>query len=146
MFHTGVVESSPLLVGGLLYLASYASRSSSSILAIDVRTHRVRWSFRVPSKVAGSLALYDGVVYVGSYGNRVYALDAITGDPRWVARIDPGLFGHCRRVASMQLPRSHTDASIWAASTGASMRSSERNLRTAARRNHDRATRNPWGA
>lgn len=92
MFHTGVVESSPLLVGGLLYFASYTSRSSSSILAIDVRTHRVRWSFRVPSKIAGSLALLDGVVYVGSYGARVYALDAITGAPHWVARMDTGLF------------------------------------------------------
>ena len=91
MFRTGVVESSPLLVGRLLYVASYTSRSASSILAIDVRTHHVRWSFRVHSKIAGSLALFDGVVYVGSYGSRVYALDALTGDTRWIATIDPGL-------------------------------------------------------
>ena len=91
MFHTGVVESSPLLAAGLLYVASYTSRSSSSIIAIDARTHRVRWSFRAHSKIAGSLALHAGVVYVGSYGSRVYALDALTGKPRWITTVDPGV-------------------------------------------------------
>jgi outer membrane protein assembly factor BamB len=51
----------------------------------------VRWSFRAHSKIAGSLALFDGVVYVGSYGSRVYALDAITGEPHWITTVEPGL-------------------------------------------------------
>jgi outer membrane protein assembly factor BamB len=72
--------------------------------AIDVRTHRVRWSFRVHSKIPGSLALFEGVVYVGSYGARVYALDAITGDPLWVARVDSGLFAALSTVGFYATP------------------------------------------
>lgn len=92
MFHTGIVESSPLLVNGLLYFASYRSRTDSTIIALDVRTHRARWSFHVHTKVPGSVALLDGTVYIGSYGSKLYALDARTGRPRWVAQADRGGF------------------------------------------------------
>lgn len=90
MFHTGIVESSPLLVNGILYFASYRSSTDSTIVALDVRTHRVRWSFHVRSKIAGSASLLDGTVYIGSYGAKLYALDARTGTPRWVAQSDGG--------------------------------------------------------
>jgi serine/threonine-protein kinase len=87
MFHTGVVESSPLLVNGLLYFATYTERHASAVIAFDVRTHRPRWTYAVAAKIASSPSLLDGTIYVGADGGRVLALDARTGRLRWVAAL-----------------------------------------------------------
>ena len=41
------------------------------------------WRFQTGGWVDSSPAVVDGVVYIGSQGNHVYALDAATGEERW---------------------------------------------------------------
>jgi eukaryotic-like serine/threonine-protein kinase len=43
-----------------------------------------RWRTKVAGgAIAGTPALVDGVLYLGSYDKRLYAVDAATGEPRW---------------------------------------------------------------
>jgi outer membrane protein assembly factor BamB len=79
---TGVVESSPLLVGNLLYFGSWDHR----LYALDVRTHKVRWTFEADDELNSSAAYAGGNVYIGSDGGSVYAVDARTGKLRWRAQ------------------------------------------------------------
>ena len=41
------------------------------------------WSFSTENFIYGSTAVVDGRVYIGSYDNNVYCLDADTGDKIW---------------------------------------------------------------
>ncbi len=43
----------------------------------------LRWRYQTGSSVRSSPAVADGVVYVGSWDNHVYALDASSGDLLW---------------------------------------------------------------
>ncbi|MER5911896.1 PQQ-binding-like beta-propeller repeat protein, partial [Streptomyces sp. NPDC001982] len=42
-----------------------------------------RWAFPTGSAVSSSPTVADGVVYVGSDDNNLYAVDARTGKKRW---------------------------------------------------------------
>lgn len=76
---TGLVESSPLLVGHKLYFGSYDSVDSSTVWAYDTRTRRPVWRYPVPSKVTSSPAMLGDRLYIGSYSSTLYALDARNG-------------------------------------------------------------------
>ena len=76
---TGLIESSPLLVGKMLYFASYDSVEHSTIWALNVRTHKPRWLYSVPSKVTSSPALLGQHLYIGDYSTTLYALNAKNG-------------------------------------------------------------------
>jgi outer membrane protein assembly factor BamB len=88
-FEAGVIESSPLLVDGLLYVGSWDGK----VYAIDVATHEERWSFQTGDEVKAAVAYREGVVYVGSYDGAMYALDALTGELRWSSEAQGGLSG-----------------------------------------------------
>lgn len=75
----GPVESSPVVVGGLVYATSKDRR----VYAIDERTGRVRWAFRTGGEVKDSPSVVGGRVYVGNYAAQVFALDAKTGRVHW---------------------------------------------------------------
>ncbi len=81
-FRTGAVESSPLLVNGILYFGSWDHR----VYALDVRRRtrpRLRWSFDTGDEVDSSPAYANGTIFFGTNGGNVYALDARTGRERW---------------------------------------------------------------
>ena len=88
----GVVETSPLVADGIMYL----SEPPSTVTAIDVRSGRAIWSYSptIPRDVIviGSpqvnrgVALLDGLVYVGTVHGHLIALDAISGAVRWDSR------------------------------------------------------------
>lgn len=78
-FKAGVIESSPLLVDGILYFGSWDKK----IYAVDVETHKAIWSYRTGDKVKDGAAFLHGIVYMGSYDGSIYALDARTGKLRW---------------------------------------------------------------
>jgi outer membrane protein assembly factor BamB len=80
-FRAGVIETSPLLVGGRVYFGSWDHR----VYALDARTGRLEWSFSTGDRVKGSVALAGRTVYAGSYDGTLYALDARTGRLRWTA-------------------------------------------------------------
>ena len=80
-FRAGAIESSPLLVDGLLYFGSWDHR----IYALDVRGRRprLRWSYEADAEVNSSAAYANGTVYIGTDGGSLYAVDARTGRLRW---------------------------------------------------------------
>jgi outer membrane protein assembly factor BamB len=50
-----------------------------------------RWAFRTGGSVFSTPAVADGVVYVGSDDNHLYAVDAVTGKKRWAFRTGSGV-------------------------------------------------------
>ena len=84
------VEATPLVVDGILYVTA----SWSVVHAIDARTGKRIWSFDPKVDHEGGwkgccdvvnrgVAIWKGMVYVGTYDGRLAALDAATGKRRW---------------------------------------------------------------
>jgi outer membrane protein assembly factor BamB len=73
------IESSPLVVDGLLYVGSW----DRNLYAIDIETHKVRWTFEADDELNSSPAYAGGNVYIGSDGGSVYAVKAKTGRQLW---------------------------------------------------------------
>jgi outer membrane protein assembly factor BamB len=88
-FSTGAVESSPLLVDGVLYFGTFDHR----LYALNAKTKRVLWSYQTGDAVKGGPALWHGTIYTGSYDGKVYAVDARTGKLRWSSGSRGGLLG-----------------------------------------------------
>lgn len=88
-FQAGAVESSPLLVDGVLYFGSWDRK----VYAVDAETGDEIWSFATGDEVKGSVAHAKGTVYVGSYDGNVYALDSETGTLRWKSGGRAGIQG-----------------------------------------------------
>ena len=86
---TGAVESSPLLLDGVLYFGSF----DKALHAVDAETKKELWTFRTGDAVKGGPAYWRGTMYTGSYDGKVYALDADTGKLRWSASSRGGLLG-----------------------------------------------------
>jgi outer membrane protein assembly factor BamB len=83
-YPSGVVETSPLLVGKTLYWGTWDGR----LYALDVsrpRRPRLRWSFQADAEIDSSPAYANGRIFFGTNGGHVYALDARTGRERWRA-------------------------------------------------------------
>jgi outer membrane protein assembly factor BamB len=78
-FEAGVIETSPLLVGKLLYFGSWDKK----MYALDVDTHKVVWSFTTGDEIKGAPAYGDGTLYFASYDSKVYAVEARTGKLQW---------------------------------------------------------------
>ena len=75
------VETSPLLVGKLLYVGSWDGTFS----ALNARTGKVRWTFQASAGITSSPAYDSGTVIAGTDDGHVFALDARTGKLRWQA-------------------------------------------------------------
>ena len=88
-FHTnGVVESSPTVVNGVVYIGSF----DNNLYAIDAATGLQKWSFLTGNFVYSSPAVVGNVVYIGSADGKVYALDAITGQLKWSYYTGKGIY------------------------------------------------------
>ena len=88
-FGEGGFYSSPAIAFGRVY----AARDDGTVFAFDEKSGRVDWSFPTGNFVYGSpaVAKVPGTppsVYIGSYDEHFYALDALTGKQRW--RYDVG--------------------------------------------------------
>jgi outer membrane protein assembly factor BamB len=77
--YAGHVESSPAVVGGVLY----ASANDDTVRAIDALTGRQLWMYTTGGFVESSPAVVGGVVYVGSGDSHMYALNASNGALVW---------------------------------------------------------------
>lgn len=73
------LESSPLAVGGLLYLGT----DTTNLVALDAATGETRWSFNSPAAIKASPSYADGMVFAADYQSSMFALDAKTGKPVW---------------------------------------------------------------
>jgi len=75
-------ETSPLVVGGRVYVGSWDRR----IYALGLGTGKVLWSVRLDEEVNASGAYADGTVYFGDNSGTITALDARSGTVRWKAQ------------------------------------------------------------
>jgi outer membrane protein assembly factor BamB len=83
-FRAGAVETSPLLVDGILYFGSWDHHLYA--LDVRVRTHpRLRWKFLADDEIDSSPAYANGRIFFGTNGGHVYALSAWTGHELWRA-------------------------------------------------------------
>jgi outer membrane protein assembly factor BamB len=74
-------ESSPLVVGGRVYVGS----QSGAVYALSAKSGHVRWRYYAGGPVKGALAYSRGRVYFGDYGGSVTALRARNGSVAWRA-------------------------------------------------------------
>ncbi|WP_234425718.1 protein kinase domain-containing protein [Streptomyces kebangsaanensis] len=81
----GIVDSSPVVAGGVVYVGS----SDYNLYAVDAATGKRHWAFPTSNAVMySSPAVADGTVYVGSRNHNLYAVDAATGKQRWAFPTD----------------------------------------------------------
>ena len=66
----------PMFRGGVLQTGVSASSLSDSL--------ELLWTFEVGSDIEGTAAIENGVVYVGAFDSKLYALDLETGEEKWV--------------------------------------------------------------
>jgi outer membrane protein assembly factor BamB len=73
------LESSPLAVGGTLYLGT----DTTDLVALDASSGKTVWSFNSPGAIKASPSYADGNVFAADYQSSMFALDARTGKPVW---------------------------------------------------------------
>lgn len=73
------VMSSPVLVGGVLYIGTLDGK----LLAVDVASQAMLWTSQVVGAIVSTPLVDDQYVYFGSEGGRIYALDRQTGQEKW---------------------------------------------------------------
>jgi outer membrane protein assembly factor BamB len=83
-FGKGGFYSSPAVAFGHVY----AARDDGTVYGLDERTGRISWFFQTNNFMYGSPALAQvagtpPTLYIGSYDDHFYALDARTGIERW---------------------------------------------------------------
>ncbi|UGT61802.1 PQQ-binding-like beta-propeller repeat protein [Nocardia asteroides] len=66
--------------------AVYVTSAMSKLYRLDLRTGALRWMARTDAEPTGAPTVHDGIVYLAC-GNRVSALDAASGEPRWTAEV-----------------------------------------------------------
>lgn len=77
----------PAIAGGVLYFGQDVGTFRGALVALDVRTRQIRWTFRTRGGISGCPAIDGGVVYVGTHWGRLYAVEADTGRLKWYARL-----------------------------------------------------------
>lgn len=110
------LESSPLALGGTLYLGT----DTHEVLALDAADGRDRWSFAAPGAIKASPSYHDGRLFVADYESGVFALDADSGRPLWrtntskVAPYGRGGFFSSPAVAFGRVYAARDDGTVYA--------------------------------
>jgi outer membrane protein assembly factor BamB len=73
------LESSPLAVGGNLYLGD----DRTNLVSLRASDGRVRWQFNSPGAIKASPSYHDGRVYIADYQSAMFCLDAGSGKLLW---------------------------------------------------------------
>ena len=80
-FRPGAIESSPLVVDGVIYFGSW----DRYVYALDAGRRRCCWRFVTDDRIVAAPAYPNGTIYIPSNGGRLYALDARPASERWRA-------------------------------------------------------------
>ncbi len=89
-FETGErTQASPVVDGGLVYLATEAADSRSHLFSVDARTGSEQWRVALDEPITSRLSVDGGSVYV--VAGDVVAFDALTGEERWRATAGTGV-------------------------------------------------------
>jgi len=91
----GKVQTSPIVVGGVLYI----TEKPNVVTALDGRTGRPLWMYRRPlapeargccGKPNRGLAILNDALFLATFDGQLVALDRHTGKPRWEVNVaDP---------------------------------------------------------
>jgi glucose dehydrogenase len=73
------LESSPLAVGGNLYLGD----DKTNLVSLQASDGKVRWQFNSPGAIKASPSYHDGKVCVADYQASMYCVDANNGRVLW---------------------------------------------------------------
>ena len=91
----GPSESSPLLLGGRVYVGDW----NGDVWALDGSHGKVLWRRHVGGAVKGGIAYANGRLYVGSYDGHVYCF-SLAGKLLWTASAQGTLLGGGRFYAT----------------------------------------------
>ncbi len=80
-----IVDSSPTPAGDFVFVGT----RSGKILALSRYTGETVWAFDMGAAALGPPVVRDGVLYAAS--DAVYALDALSGEPRWRHNVSGGV-------------------------------------------------------
>lgn len=78
----------------------FFSTSNGKVYAADINDGSILWSFDILSEAISAPLYFDGMVYVQSQSNRLYALKADTGEKWWVNKKMTSLEVYPRFVSS----------------------------------------------
>jgi len=105
----GVVETSPIVADGVMYL----TEPPSTVTALDVRSGRPVWSYTPPIPadviIIGSppvnrgVAILDDTVFLGTVHGHLIALDARSGGVRWDVTVQDNKSGYYLTLAPLAL-------------------------------------------
>ncbi len=73
------LESSPLVVGGLLYIGT----NGHQLLALDPDNGKTVWRYEAPGEIKASPSYREGKVFGADYESAMFAVDAKTGKRIW---------------------------------------------------------------
>ena len=86
---TGASETSPLVVGGRLYVGDW----TGAVRSVNVSTGKVDWTFHAGGAVKDAIAYDRGKLFFGGYDGYAYCIDATTGRLVWRSPSDRSLIG-----------------------------------------------------
>ena len=82
----GVVRCAPAVAGGRVYISvAVVTPMDGKVNAYSVRTGRLQWRAKLADYATSSPAVANGLVFVGSFDHRLYALAADTGREIWTS-------------------------------------------------------------
>ncbi|MDX6602992.1 MAG: hypothetical protein QOF13_2194 [Solirubrobacterales bacterium] len=76
---SGHLESSPMAVGGTLYLGT----DKTNVVAVRASDGKILWQFNSPGAIKASPSFHDGHVFVADYESGMFCLDAKDGKQLW---------------------------------------------------------------
>jgi outer membrane protein assembly factor BamB len=109
------LESSPMAVGGALYLGD----DESEVVALRASDGRPLWRFDSPGAIKASPSYHDGRLFVADYEGSMFALDASSGRPIWrtnttrVAPFGEGGFFSSPAIAFGQVYAGRDDGTVY---------------------------------
>jgi outer membrane protein assembly factor BamB len=74
--------STPAIMDGRVFF----SDKVGNLYAVDLKNGKSIWKAAKQNKVATALAAYNNLVYYGGWENSLYAVDALTGEEKWIYR------------------------------------------------------------
>jgi len=78
---TPTMNTSPVVVDEIVYVPG--SGDPGSIHAVDIETGEAPWTFEPAGYASSAPAVVDDTLYIGTWGKQFYALNTVTGNPRW---------------------------------------------------------------
>jgi outer membrane protein assembly factor BamB len=112
----GHLESSPMAVGGALYLGT----DKTNVVAVRASDGKVLWQFNSPGAIKASPSFHDGRVFVADYESGMFCLEAKDGRLLWrtntskVAPFGEGGFYSSPAVAFGRVYAARDDGTVFA--------------------------------